>query len=457
MLLFKRNAAGGHTGLFFHGQLARELTAPHGLDKAAVLLLKFLRFFERMRFVGVLVEVLLCFLVQTVLNIIEQAGQTIGKLIELDGDLFAVVAADCHAYAVFNVTRANLNAERNAFHLILRALPAKAVVAGVDLRAEAGSLDGLIKLGRLFNDALLVLRDRDDDDLNRRNARGQDKTAVIAVGHNDAADDTGGETPGGLHRVLLHIVLVGKGDAELLCKTVAEEVTRTGLESLLVMHHALDGVGVDCTGELFLIGLVAADNRHSQIILAEVGIDLELMQSLLTSFCLGGVESMPLLPEKLTAAQERTGRFLPAEHGAPLVIKHGQITPRMNNVAPMIAEQRLRRRTDAQTLRKLLTAADRNPCALRGEALNMILFFLKKAFGNKHRHGDVLMPVALEHTVKNLLNVFPDRVTVGAQNEAALYSGIIDELSLGAHVGEPLRKVDLHIGYLFYSFVLCHK
>ena len=129
----------------------------------------------------------------------------------------------------------------------------------------------------------------------------------------------------------------------------------------------------------------------------------------------------------------------------------------MNNVAPMIAEQRLRRRADAQTLRKLLAAADRNPCALRGETLNMILFFLKKAFGDKHRHGDVLMPVALEHTVKNLLNVFPNRVTVGAQNEAALNSGIIDELSLGAHVGEPLRKVDLHIGYLFYSFVLCHK
>ena len=36
------------------------------------------------------------------------------------------------------------------------------------------------------------------------------------------------------------------------------------------------------------------------------------------------------------------------------------------------------------------------------------------------------MPVTLEHTVKNLLNVFPNRVTVGAQNEAALYTGVID-------------------------------
>ena len=98
----------------------------------------------------------------------------------------------------------------------------------------------------------------------------------------------------------------------------------------------------------------------------------------------------------------------------------------MYNMAPMIAEQRLRRRTDAQTLRKLLAAADRDPCALRGKALNMILFLLKKAFGDKHRHGDIFMPVTLEHTVKNLLNVFPNRVTVGAQNEAALYTGVID-------------------------------
>ena len=67
------------------------------------------------------------------------------------------------------------------------------------------------------------------------------------------------------------------------------------------------------------------------------------------------------------------------------------------------------------------------------------------------------MPVTLEHTVKNLLNVFPNRVTVGAQNEAALYTGVIDQLCLGTHVGEPLGKIDLHIGYLFYSFVLCHK
>ena len=172
-----------------------------------------------------------------------------------------------------------------------------------------------------------MLRNGDDDDLNGRNARGQDKTAVIAVGHDDASNDTGGETPRGLHRVLLHVVLIGKGNAELLGKTVAEEVTRTGLESLLVMHHALDGVGVDCTGELFLIGLVAADNGHGQIVLAEVGIDLELMQSLLAGFRLGGVESVSLLPKELTAAQEGTGRFLPAEHGAPLIIKHGQIAP----------------------------------------------------------------------------------------------------------------------------------
>ena len=86
----------------------------------------------------------------------------------------------------------------------------------------------------------------------------------------------------------------------------------------------------------------------------------------------------------------------------------------------------------------------------------MVLFLLKKALGDQHGHGHVLVAVALEHPVKDLLNILPDSVAVGAEDEQALYPGVIDQLRLGAYVGEPLGKVDLHIGYLFYLFVFCH-
>ena len=128
----------------------------------------------------------------------------------------------------------------------------------------------------------------------------------------------------------------------------------------------------------------------------------------------------------------------------------------MYHMAPVIAEQRLRGRADAQTLRQLLAAADRDPRALRREALDVILFLLQQALRDEHGHGDVGVPVALEHAVEDLLDILPNRVAVGAHDVAALDSGIIDKLRLGAHVGEPLGEVLLHVGYLFYLLVFRH-
>ena len=123
----------------------------------------------------------------------------------------------------------------------------------------------------------------------------------------------------------------------------------------------------------------------------------------------------------------------------------------------MIAEQRLGGGADAQALRQLLAAADRDPCALRRKALDVILFLLQQAFGDEHGHGHVLVTVCLEHPVKLLLNIFPNGVTVRAQNEKSLYPGVIDKLRLGAYVGKPLGKILLHIGYLFNLLFLCHS
>ena len=87
----------------------------------------------------------------------------------------------------------------------------------------------------------------------------------------------------------------------------------------------------------------------------------------------------------------------------------------------------------------------------------MILLLLQKTFGDQDGHGDVLVTVSLEHRVKLLLDIFPDRVAIGAQNEKALYAGIVHQLRLRADIGEPLGKVNLHIGDLLYFLLFCHK
>ena len=125
-------------------------------------------------------------------------------------------------------------------------------------------------------------------------------------------------------------------------------------------------------------------------------------------------------------------------------------------MAPMVAEKRLGGRADAQALGQLLGAADRDPRALGGKALDVVLFLLQQAFRDEHRHRDVLVAAVLEHPVKLLLNILPNGIAVRTQDEQSLYAGIIDELRLGANVGEPLGKVLLHIGYLFNFLLFRH-
>ena len=158
---------------------------------------------------------------------------------------------------------------------------------------------------------------------------------------------------------------------------------------------------------------------------------------------------MPLLPEEFPAPQEGAGGLFPAEHAAPLVIQAGQIPPGMDDMAPMVAEQRLRGGADAKPLGQLLAAAHGDPRALRREALHMVLLPLQQTLRNEQGHGHVAVAGGLKLGVQHAHDVLPDGVAVGAQDEAALHAGIIHQLRLGAHVGEPLGKIHLHIGDLF--------
>ena len=74
VFLLEGNAARGHASLLLHFQLAVKLAAPHGLDEAALFLLKLLCFLEGMRFENVLVEVLLGLVEKTPLHGVEQLG-----------------------------------------------------------------------------------------------------------------------------------------------------------------------------------------------------------------------------------------------------------------------------------------------------------------------------------------------------------------------------------------------
>ena len=96
------------------------------------------------------------------------------------------------------------------------------------------------------------------------------------------------------------------------------------------------------------------------------------------------VHGVALLPQKLAVAQEGAGGLLPAQDATPLVIHLRQVPVGLDDVAEMLAEQRLRRGTDAVALFQLVAAAHSNPSALRGKALDVVLLLLQEGFGNQH-------------------------------------------------------------------------
>ena len=234
-------------------------------------------------------------------------------------------------------------------------------------------------------------------------------------------------------------------------------MARTGLQGLAVLHHALDGVGRLGAGKLLLVGLAAADDGHGQLVAAEVGIDVEDHLRLGDGLLRRLVDGVPLLPPELARTQEGTGRLLPADDRAPLVIQHRQLTVAVQHVRPVVAEHRLGRRAQRHALLELLAAAHGDPRGLGRESLDQLALLLQEVLGDQDRHRDVDVVRALELSVHELLDVLPDGIAIGAQNREPLDGRVVHQLRLQADVGIPLGKILLHGSDRFYiSLVFGH-
>ena len=284
-------------------------------------------------------------------------------------------------------------------------------------------------------------RDGHDNHLNGSDTRGQLQAALVAVGHDDRADQTGGHAPAGLVDVFQLAFLIGELDVVGFGEVGAEVVAGAGLQGLAVLHHGLHGVGGPGTGEFFLVALLAHQHGHGQLILGHFPVHVQHLHSLFLRFLGGGVDGMALLPQKFAGAQEGTGALFPAHHAAPLVVLHGQIPPGADPLGVHGAENSLAGGTDGQTLLQLFVAALGDPRHFGGEAFHVLRFLQKQAFGDQHGHIDVLMAGGLEALVHFLPDALPDGIAVGAHDHAAAHGGVVHQLAFQNNVGIPLRKI----------------
>ena len=208
-------------------------------------------------------------------------------------------------------------------------------------------------------------------------------------------------------------VLIKIGDVESLGEVLAQEVAGAALKGLAVLHHRLDGVGVERTGETLRLALHALNDGNGHPLFGKLGVDLQHLLSLLLSLLAGGVSRVAFLPQKFRRAQERTCAHLPAHDVTPLVAHQRQVAPRVNPVLIRVPDDGLTRRADNQLLFKLGSGVYHNAAlvlgslqtvvchhgALLGEALHVLSLAREERFRNQQGEVGVLGARLLEHLV----------------------------------------------------------
>ena len=81
-------------------------------------------------------------------------------------------------------------------------------------------------------------------------------------------------------------------------------------------------------------------------------------------------------------------------------------------------------------------------------------FLLQQALRDQHGHCHVLMAGGLEAGIHVLLDQLPDGLTIGAQDDETLHTGILHQLCLYADVGVPLCEVLFLTGDRLHELLL---
>ncbi len=104
------------------------------------------------------------------------------------------------------------------------------------------------------------------------------------------------------------------------------------LQSLAILHHRLDCIGVECSGETFVSRFDTLDNGHCHILFSKIGIEINHLYGASFRFLGCSMGTVAFLPQELGSAKEHACTHFPAHNVGPLVAQHRQITVAVNPV-----------------------------------------------------------------------------------------------------------------------------
>ncbi len=305
------------------------------------------------------------------------------------------------------------------------------MLAVVDLHAEPAQVGHNLPGGSEHLCPLLFgLPYGNDDGLDGRQARGQDQPLVVAVDHDNGADETRAQAPARRPAETQLAVGVLIRDVECAGEVLAQVVRGGRLERTAVPHYGFYGVTDGGAGELLALALAPLDDGHGRLVLGEVRVNVQHLPRLRLGLFARGVGGVALLPEELRRAQEQPGPQLPPHHVGPLVDQHRQVAVALDPLGVHVADDRLGGRADDQRLFQLLAAPDGDDRQLGAESLDVLRFLLQEAPRDEEREVGVLVARLFEAAVQAGPHVLPQGVAVRTDHHAAAHGRIVGQLGL---------------------------
>ena len=306
-----------------------------------------------------------------------------------------------------------------------------------------------------FIEVLLFLEDRHDNHLDRRQVRRQDESVIIGVGHDERTHQTGRDTPTRSPYILVFILFIEELYVEGLGEVLTEEMGGTGLQGLTVLHHSLNTIRIECSGEALVRRLDTFDDRNSHYVLRKVRIDIEHLSCVVLGFLFGSMGGVSLLPEELSRTQEKTRTHLPTHDVTPLVTEDRQVAIGRDPVLiggpddglggrtddEFFLEFRLRVYDHAATVGIVHQTMVGHNGALFGKALYVLRFAAKERLRDEEREIGVFDTFLFEPTVELRLNLFPDRIAVGLDDHTAADRTLLRQVGLNDQFVIPLRVI----------------
>ena len=282
------------------------------------------------------ITIIQCFLINIVLNILQQLLYVFFYSIARTGFFFQCITTHHFHGIVLKITATHYQTNRHTFQFVICKLESRTFVVRIVIfhrNAHCFQLiDNAFHLCINLLQHFIILIDRNDNYLDRSQMRRQYQSVIIRVSHNQRTHQAGRYPPRSGPNIIQFIVLVDKLHIERLCEILSQEVRSTTLQCLSILHQAFDGVSIQCTRETFISRFYPFDYRDSHILFSEVTIHMQHFLCFRFCFLAGRMSRMTFLPQELRSTQEQTGTHLPPHNICPLVTQDRQVTIGINPI-----------------------------------------------------------------------------------------------------------------------------